>query len=147
VVATDFSVAWVDAPDGGTLRVLVDGAEKAVIEANQPYTDTTGAAHYLENRRGVLNLPYGLHRVRVEVTAGTVPLLGLFAYDSRPNLSNERRVRGIATAGETVRFTRPFKARPLVLCDGGLVVQTEDSGPDFITFSGEGTGAFEAVGE
>ena len=83
----------------------------------------------------------------LKVEPGTVPLLGLFAYDSRPNLSNERRVRGIATAGETVRFTRPFKARPLVLCDGGLVVQTEDSGPDFITFSGEGTGAFEAVGE
>lgn len=147
VVATDLSVAWLDAVEGGTLRVTVEGVEKAVIATNAPFTDASGATHYMENRRGILGLPYGLHRVRVEATQGSVALLGLFTYDSRPSLNGERRVRGLATAGETVRFSRPFKARPLVLCDGGLTVQTEDCGPDHVTFSGEGTGAFEAVGE
>jgi len=147
VVATDLSVAYVDAPTGGTLRVTVAEVERLVTAANQPFVDVEGREHYMENRRGVLGLGFGLHRVRLRALDGSVAVLGLFAYDSRPNRHLERRLAGMASGGETLTFTLPFRARPLVVCHGGLSVGTADITPAQVTFSGEGTGTYEIIGE
>ncbi len=147
VIATDVSVAYVDAPRRGRLRVLVDGEEKLVQPTNQPFVDAEKRKHYMENRKGVLGLGYGWHTVRVEAADGPAALLGVFTYDSRSNRSNERRLVGRAAAGETVRFTPAFRARPVVLCRGGIEVKLKDLSPAQVTFSGEGEGWFEVVGE
>jgi hypothetical protein len=147
VVATDVSLAYVDEKDGGGLNVRVDGEEKLVIEADKPYVTVDKRTFYLENRKGILGLPYGLHRVEVEAVDKPVRVLGLFAYDSRPNRAAERVLRGFAAAGETVTFSAPFRARPLVRCGGGLTARPEDITPRSVTFSGQGQGWFEVVGE
>ncbi len=54
---------------------------------------------------------------------------------------------GLAHAEETVEFSAPFKARPVVLCTGDLTAKTEDITPTKVTFSGKGSGAFEIIGE
>jgi len=147
LVCTDLSVAYVDTPGGGSLRVLVDGAEKLLQPTNVPFSDLEKEEHYMENRKGLLGLGFGLHRVRIEAVDGPVSLLGVFTYDSRPNAKFERRFTGRAAAGETVPFTLPFRARPLVICHGGLAVRTEDIARDEVTFGGEGDGLFEVIGE
>ncbi len=88
-----------------------------------------------------------MHRVRLRALDGPVAVLGLFTYDSRPNRDFERRLTGTAIPGETVTFTLAFKARPLVLCHGGLSVRTADITPTQVTFSGEGRGTYEVIGE
>ncbi len=147
VVATDMSVAYVDAPDGGTLRVTVDDAVKLQQTANVAFTDCDGGEHFMENRRGVLGLGFGLHRVVLEAVDAPVAVLGLFTYDARPNLSSERRLTGRAAAGDVVAFTLPFRARPVVVCFDGLQVRTEDITPTQVTFSGEGVGTYEVIGQ
>ncbi len=147
VVATDISVAYVDAADAGTLRVLVDGEERLMQPANVAFTDCDGGEHYLENRKGVLDLGYGLHRVTLEATDAPVSVLGVFTYDARSNRDAERRITGMAAPGETVAITPPLAARPLVICTGGLAARYEDTAPDRVTFSGAGPGAYELVGE
>ncbi len=77
----------------------------------------------------------------------TVGALGVFTYDSRSNEKSQRRWTGFAAAGETVRFTRPFKTRPIVFCHGELAVKIEDVTATEVTFSGEGSGGFEVIGE
>jgi len=146
-VCTDISVAYVDASDAGTLNVLVDGAEKLVQPANVPFVDVTGAEEFMENRKGILALAYGLHRIRIEASEGPVNVLGVFTYDSRPNRAAERMEAGLASAGETLTFSRPFKTRPVVVCGGGLTVATEDISPAQVTFGGQGTGAYQIIGE
>jgi hypothetical protein len=146
-VGTDFSLAYADQPDGGSLKVALDGVPVLEVAANVPYTDRQGTAHYLENRRGILGLPYGRHRFTVAAAGGPVTVLGLFAYDARPNTHRERVLRGLASAGETVRFSAPFKARPLVYCDAPLKVNAEDIRATAVTFGGHGMGAYEIVGE
>ena len=147
VVATDISVAYADRPEGGTLRVLLDGAERLAQAANVPFVDLEGEAHFMENRRGILGLGYGLHRVRLEAVEGPVAVLGVFTYDARPNRASERRLAGHAVPGETVAFSPAFRARPLVLCHGGLAVNVADITPRAVTFSGDGPGTYEVVGE
>ena len=147
VVATDLSVAYVDQPEGGGLRVVVDGQERLLIETDKPYTDAGGRSIYLENRKGILGLPYGIHRVELEAVDRGVRILGLFTYDSRPNNRSERRLRGTAAAGETVRFSTMFSARPLVFCLPPLAVRKADIHRDRVTFSGEGEGFYEVIGE
>jgi hypothetical protein len=147
VVATDVSVAYVDAPDAGTLRVLIDGEERLVQPANVPFTDCDGAEHYLENRKGILDLGYGLHRVTLEATDAPVAVLGIFTYDARPNRDAERRITGMAAPGETVTITPPMRARPLVVCTGGLAATYDEIAPDRVTFTGDGPGTYEIVGE
>ena len=146
-VATDLSVAYADAPQGGTLKVAVDGAERLVQPTNVPFVDIAKAEHFIENRKGVLGLGYGLHTVRIEAADGPVAVLGLFTYDARPNRANERRLVGRAAAGETVPFTPAFKARPVVFCHGGLSAATKDTTPRQVTFGGKGAGTYEVVGE
>jgi len=146
-VCTDLSVAYVDTPAGGTLRLLVNDAEKLLQPTNVPFVDIEGQERFMENRRGVLGLGFGLHRVRLEAVEGPVSFLGLFTYDQRPNGKFERRLTGRAAAGETVPFTLPFKTRPIVICHEGLTVKTEDISAREVTFGGEGEGVFEVIGE
>jgi len=56
-------------------------------------------------------------------------------------------VTGYGSAGETVVFSLPFKARPVVFCHEALRVKPEDITPAQVTFSGQGTGSYEIVGE
>jgi len=146
-VATDLSVAYVDAANGGTLKVTVDGAERLVQATNVPFVDIAKAKHFIENRKGIRALGYGLHAVRIEAVGGSVAVLGLFAYDARPNRASERRLVGHAAPGETVAFIPAFRTRPVVLCHGGLSAATKDTTPTHVTFGSKGTGTYEVIGE
>ena len=147
VVGTDVSVAYVDAGQAGTLTVTVYGTQKLVQPTNVPFVDTAKKEHFMENRKGILGLPFGDHTVRIEAAGGPVAILGVFVYDSRSNRAAERRLLGRAAAGETVTFSRPFKARPVVLCHGQLAVKREDVAVDRVTFRGHGVAAYEIIGE
>ncbi len=147
VLCTDISVAYVDAADGGDLQVIIDGQEKLVQPTNVPFIDFEKRQSFIENRKGVLGLGFGVHTIRIEAAKAPVRLLGLFCYDSRSNRSTERRLTGTASAGETIPFSLPFKCRPFVSVQGGLRVKTADVTPEKVTFSGEGIGTFEVTGE
>jgi hypothetical protein len=82
----------------------------------------------------------------LEAKGAPVALLGIFTYDSRSNLNSERRLTGLATGGEIVEFTSPFKTRPLVICTGGLSVKNEDIFETKVKFSGT-SGSYECIGE
>lgn len=144
---TDFSVAFVDRPDGGTLKVDVDGQEALSYATNTPFVTVDGTRMFMENRRGIRDLSYGQHTLRVRAVGGPVALLGAFSYDTRANRSHERTERGSAEPGEEVIFAAPFRARPVVLCTGGLRVQPSDLHPDRLRFSGTAPGSYEIVGE
>ncbi|NUP98474.1 MAG: hypothetical protein HUU35_01330 [Armatimonadetes bacterium] len=145
--ATDLSVAYVDRADGGLLRVDVSGQSRLEQATNVAFTDAAGEALWMENRKGIRNLPYGLHQVRLTAVEAPVAVLGVFSYDTRPNLANERVVRGQAVPGEALSFATPFAARPLVRTGGGLLVKSADLTPAGATFSGTGPGWYEFVGE
>jgi len=127
--------------------VLVDGVEKLSQPTNASFVDAEKAEHFMENRKGILGLGFGLHTIRLEAADAPVAVLGLFTYDSRGNRQFERRLAGRAAAGETVAFSLPFKARPLVLCHGDLAVKTADITPAKVTFTGKGAGTYEVIGE
>jgi len=129
------------------LKVLVDERPQLNQQTNIPYVDCTGKEHYMENRRGILGLRYGLHTVRLEAIERPVTVLGVFAYDSRSNRHGERRLVGYASAGETVTFSPAFAARPVVVCHDGLAAKPEDITASQVTFSGEATGTYEIVGQ
>ena len=147
VVCTDVSVAYADTPEGGKLRVLIDGVERLVQPTNVPFVDIEKNKNFMENRKGILGLAYGEHSVHLEAAEGPVVVLGVFAYDSRSNRASERHLLGHAAPGETVTFTPPFKARPVVICHGALAVKRGDVTPQRATFSGDGTGTYQAIGE
>lgn len=147
VAGTDLAVAWVDAPDGGSFRVLVDGEERLQVAADKPYIDAGGQEHYLENRRAVRGLPYGVHRVRLEPVSGEVAILGVFVYDSRPSHEATRELSGRAAPGDVLQFTPPFRARPLVFTDGGLDVFASEVTPTEVRFGGVGLGEYRVLGE
>ncbi len=105
--ATDLSVAYVDREDGGNLVVTVNDNERMRVSTQAPFIDQSGKEYYLENRKGIRNLGYGLHRVTLEAVDGPVQILGIFTYDTRANLSAEKRQSGPAVGGETVLFTPP----------------------------------------
>ena len=83
VVCTDVSVAYLDRPDGGTLTVLVDKVPKLQQPTNVPFVDQARQKHYMENRKGILGLGYGLHTVQLQAVSKPVVVLGVFTYDSR----------------------------------------------------------------
>ena len=143
---TDLALAYVDDAQGGKLKVTVDEAAPVEIATNVPYKDATGKEIFMENRRGFRNLGYGLHKVNVEAVDGPVAVLGLVCYDTRSG-DMGRRVTGLAMPGQTIRFTPPFKVRPVVLGYGGLAVKPEDVTTTQVKFSGTAAGTFEAVGE
>ena len=146
VVCTDISVAYVDRLQGGEISIFVDGAEKLLQPANVPFVDIAKKNCYIENRKGILNLGFGLHTVKLTATKAPVVILGLYTYDSRPNKRMERRLNGFASAGETVIFSLPFKTRPMVICGSGITVKSDDISCDKATFTGEGQGWYEVVG-
>jgi len=74
-------------------------------------------------------------------------VLGVVTYDSRPNRDAERRLTGLTSPGDTIQLTPAFRARPVVICHGGLSARPEDITPAQITFSGSGPGGYEVVGE
>jgi hypothetical protein len=147
VVLTDLSVAYVDRAGGGKLRVFLDGAKHLEQATDIPFVDQNKQKHFLENRRGISRFPYGLHQVRIEAVDKPVAVLGIFTYDSRSNRAAQRRLSGQAAAGETITFSLPFKARPLVISHGELGVDPEKITPKQVTFSGKGRGTFEVIGE
>ncbi len=144
--ATDFSVAYVDHVNGGTLAVLVDGQERLRTATDVPFADQDGRLHFMENRQGIRDLPFGLHTVRLTAEGNPVRLLGIYTYDTRANLQQERRVAGLAAAGETIVFEPPFRARPVILCSDGLQAPLATIRPESATFAGQ-AGTFLAIGE
>ena len=146
-VLTDVSVAYADRPDGGILKVMVDDGSRLNQQTNIPYVDRTAKKHYMENRKGILGLPYGLHTVRLEAVDRPVTILGIFVYDSRSNRRSERRIVGYASAGETLTFSPPFAARPIVICHDGLQAKPQDITQSQVTFSGDATGTYEIIGQ
>ncbi|SDM71627.1 hypothetical protein [Kriegella aquimaris] len=146
VLGTDLSIAYVDNPHGGILDVYIDGELKLSQPSNVGFVDIDRKTNFLENRKGILNLGYGMHKVRLEAKNSAVKVLGVFSYDVRPNRDAERRVTGLASGGEVLEFSLPFKARPFVICGGGLSVETEDISKSSVKFSG-GSGSFEIIGE
>ncbi len=146
VLCTDLSVAYVDNPEGGVLEVYVDDELRLSQASNIGFVDTDNNVNFLENRKGILNLGFGLHKVRLEAKQKHINVLGIFSYDSRPNLDSERRITGLASGGEVMEFSLPFKARPLVICSSGLSVETENISKTNVRFSGD-YGSFEIIGE
>jgi hypothetical protein len=147
VPATFFSIAYVDQANGGQLVVEVDGREMLNQPTNVPFRTVGGEELLLENRKAVGPVAYGLHTIRLTAVAGPVSVLGLFSYDTRSNRANERVVRGTAYPGETITFTPPFKARPLVHCGGGLRFNASTTTATQVTFTGDGPGTYEIFGE
>jgi hypothetical protein len=146
VVCTDVSIAYVDKPEGGILDIFIDDNFNSSYPSNSAFTDTDKQVHFLENRKGILNLGFGLHKIRLMAKDAPVTVLGIFTYDSRSNLKSERRITGFAYGGETLEFSLPFKARPLIICSGGLTVNTEEISKTGVTFSGT-SGSYEVIGE
>ncbi len=139
---TDFSVVWVDAENSGKLKAEIDGQDAFEISAAEPYKFIDGTSMFMENRKGILNRPYGNHTLKLTAVNGPVQLMGLYTYDSRSNRAAERILRGYAAPGAVVRFTPPFKAVPLV--HSNCPVESIDTRQ--VQF-GNGGGFYEIVGE
>jgi len=145
VLGTDLSLAYADTPAGGTLVVEVAGRPPLEIATDAPFETAAGEKLYLENRRGIRGLPWGVHALRVKARGGPATLLGVFAYDTRSNRDHERIIRGLAAPGDVVRFTAAFAARPLVLCSGRLACHAASA--EAVTFGGDGPGEYQIVGQ
>lgn len=83
VEADELSIAWLDDLEGGTLVAEVDGKQAWSQPTNQPFTDSQERKHFIENRRGVLGLPFGKHRIRLQAEGKPVRVIGVFGYDGR----------------------------------------------------------------
>ena len=103
-----------------------------------------GKEDYLENRKGIRFLPFGVHTLKVTAEGAPVHLLGVFSYDTRPNLESQRVVSGIAAPGEAVQFIPQFKAVPLVSPSAGMKVKEVTR--DHVVFEGA-QGVFTVIGE
>lgn len=144
---TLWSVAYVDQAQGGQLSVEVDRQPALRVPTNAPFATADGRKLFMENRKGTGQYAYGMHLLRITASAGPVALLGVFAYDTRSNPANERMLRGTAFPGESVEFTQPFQARPVVLSSGGLRVDPTDVTSTHVRFSGLGPGYYTITGE
>ncbi|MDB5392148.1 MAG: hypothetical protein JWM11_7794 [Planctomycetaceae bacterium] len=147
IPGTDFSLAYVDDPKTGTLIATVDGEERLRVSTNQSFKTADNQELFLENRRGIRNLPYGMHLVHVTADQGAVRLLGIYSYDNRANRKHENVLRGYAVPGEQIQFSAEFHARPIVLVSGGLKFRSTDLYRDRLTFTGTSAGGFEVVGQ
>tara|TARA_R100001132_G_scaffold27454_1_gene33702 strand:+ start:2826 stop:5195 length:2370 start_codon:yes stop_codon:yes gene_type:complete len=83
VEADELSIVWLDDSAGGTLVAEVDGKLAWSQPTNQPFTDSQDRTHFIENRRGVLGLPFGKHRIRLQAAGESVRVIGVFGYDGR----------------------------------------------------------------
>lgn len=144
-VGTDCSVAWAPHAGAGTLVATVNGEERLREPTDQPFRLASGREAYLENRKGVRGLPFGVHQLEIEALAGPVAVLGAFSYDTRANQETQRTLQGMASPGDEVEFTAPFPAVPVVVCHGGLEVKTVSR--ERITFGGGQTGHYQVTGD
>lgn len=144
-VGTDCSVAWAPEPGAGTLVARVDGSERLRERAGVPFTLASGRQAFLENRRGVRGLPYGVHELELEAVGGPVAVLGAFSYDTRANQDGQRILQGLAAPGDRIVFSAAFAAVPIVHCSGGL--QVREVSREGITFGGDQTGSYQVTGE
>ena len=133
---------WVDTPKGGTLQVDIDGKKAFELATDQPFILKSGEKIFMENRKGLQGLPYGVHTVTFKALKGPVTVMGLYGCDLRSNRANERVVRNLAADGVYV-FEPAFKATPLIRCSPGLTLKSAT--PRQAVFAG--SGRFEAVGE
>ena len=137
-----FAVAWVDMPLGGSLKASVDGKNVFEIPTNKPFSLLNKEKLFMENRKGINNLAYGVHKLRLTAVKAPVKVMGVFSYDLRANRQNERVVRDVTSDGE-YKFEPAFKAVPLIRTFGNLKVKNIT--PFSAVFSGSGN--FEAIGE
>jgi len=142
---TACSVAWVDAQKGGILEASVDGRKIWEHPTNIPFQLASGEKVYMENRKGILHLPFGVHKLQVTAKQAPVILLGAFSYDTRANHDAQRTQTGMAAPGDAVTFTAPFAATPLVICNGGLKVLSVTA--EKVTFGGDAAGSYQVIGE
>jgi len=143
-LGTDLSIAYLDMKKGGELKVSVDDVLKLETLTNIPFKFINGDKWFMENRKGINNLAYGMHKIKIEASKGAVAILGVFVYDSRSNKKSERRLSGFTAAGDTIKFIPPFKACPVIICHDGLKA---DVNKDRVVFSGKGCGFYEVIGE
>ena len=129
------------------MAVEVDGRPALRVSTREPFVAADGRKLLLENRKATGQFPYGMHVLRITASDGPVALLGAFAYDTRSNRAHERVLRGTAGPGESVEFTQPFQARPVVFCTGGLRVEPADLTGAAVRFGGTGPGSYEITGE
>jgi hypothetical protein len=137
-----FSVAWVDTPKGGILQAEVDGRKCFETAANVPYVSQTKEKFFMENRKGISGLPYGVHTITLKAAKAPVTVMGIFAYDMRSNTSWQKVIHGTADNNE-FKFEPAFNAVPLIDCRGSLKVKSVTR--EKAVFSG--TGTFTAAGE
>ena len=137
-----FAIAWVDMPDGGILKAQIDG--KTVFEAatDKPFALLSKEKLFMENRKGVNGLAFGMHTIKLTAVGKPVKVMGVFAYDLRANRAGERILRGVSGGGEYI-FVPAFKAVPLLRCSETLKIKSLSR--EKAVFSG--SGSFEAVGE
>lgn len=147
LVGTDFSVVYADKKDGGKFKVIINNKDEVIVETNIPFIDISKNRYFLENRKGILNLGFGLHSIKIEAIENSVEILGIYSYDSRANKKAERKLVGKSVSGETIKFSRPFRNRPIVICSDGLKVKTIDITKNSVKFSGEGIGTYQIIGE
>lgn len=141
-IGSDFSAVWVDAEGGGSLQAFIDGEEVFAVSTAEPFQFRDGTRLYLENRKGILDRPYGVHELKLTAQDGPVRLMGLFTYDKRSNRAHERVLRGYAVPGEIVVFHPPFKAIPLV----NSACPVEQIDRNQVKF-GNASGFYEIIGE
>jgi hypothetical protein len=144
-VGTDCSVAWAPGAGCGVLVAKIDGQESLREPANVPFTLADGQPAYVEDRRGIRGLPFGVHELEVIARDGPVALLGAFSYDTRANLQGQRELQGWAAPGDRVEFSAPFAATPVVICQGGL--EPKSVSREGIVFGGVASGAYRITGE
>lgn len=137
-----FAVAWVDTPKGGLLQVDIDGVKKMELPANQPYIMQNKEKLFIENRKGIEGLFYGMHTVTLKALKAPVTIMGVYSYDTRSDLSWERRIHGTVSNSE-FKFEPAFKAVPIIDCRGSL--KLKQATREKAVFSG--TGTFTATGE
>lgn len=141
-VGNAFAVAWVDAEKGGTLTLEIDGKKIFAVPTDTPYTFIDKSTMFMENRKGITLVPYGIHQITIRAEKAPVKLMGVYSYDTRANRSSERIIRNFSCGGEYT-FVPGFKATPVISCSGNLKLVSAT--PEKAVFSG--SGLFEAVGE
>lgn len=137
-----FAITWVDTPKGGTLQAEIDGRKVLETATDKPFVTLKKEKLFIENRKGVEGIPFGVHTITLKALKAPVVIMGIFSYDTRSDKSWQRVVHGSASEGEFV-FNPAFKAAPIIQCSGSLKVKSVTNTK--AVFSGSGT--FTAMGE
>ena len=142
LIGNAFAVAWVDTPEGGILQAEIDGKKVFEQPSNVPYVLLNKEKIFMENRKGIEGIPFGVHTVTLKAVKAPVTLMGVYSYDTRANTRSQRIIQDFACDGE-YKFEPAFKAVPVVNTFGSLKVKSVT--PLGAVFSG--TGIFTATGE